>query len=234
MLGGALHTGLVWIIESVKNNGQDCLTDMLIGDFAVRRFSSLQSFSKLTRLNESEPDLIAINCDDFAPNLQIYSQHLFSFRGTKIVLIGKRSNFLTAALRMLGFEISFVDMVTDSLELSLSIQRLLKKDQCNSKSFSKSLSFNNVILHFDSLEIQILPETAARSITLKEARLLKLFMENPQVCLSRMAISKGVWGNINVSPRTIDSQVSRLRKRLIGAEASIESKYGGGYCLIGI
>lgn len=69
------------------------------------------------------------------------------------------------------------------------------------------------------------------TLPLKEAQLLKLFFERPGSCLTREEISAAVWTGVKVTPRTIDSHVCRLRKRLREAAIEIQSIYGDGYRL---
>ncbi|MGE0173886.1 MAG: helix-turn-helix domain-containing protein [Oligoflexales bacterium] len=93
------------------------------------------------------------------------------------------------------------------------------------------LQFKNIILNFEELTLRILPGIETIDIPLKEARLLKLFMAQPNVCLTRDQIRDSVWGNIAISGRTIDSYICRIRKYLAGGGVDIESIYGGGYVL---
>lgn len=68
-------------------------------------------------------------------------------------------------------------------------------------------------------------------LTPKEARLLKLMLNFPGRCFSRQELREYVWDGAKVSPRSIDSQVSRLRKKLHGSQISISNRYGDGYIL---
>jgi DNA-binding response OmpR family regulator len=93
------------------------------------------------------------------------------------------------------------------------------------------IRYRDVILDYERFQYLLGPDEVAQSLPLKEAQLLRLLLEQPGVCLSRETISANLWDGLKITPRTIDSHVSRLRKRLLGAEVSIESVYGGGYVL---
>jgi DNA-binding response OmpR family regulator len=66
-------------------------------------------------------------------------------------------------------------------------------------------------------------------LPLKEARLLRFFIENTGKCLTRSEIQRAVWDGVKIESRTIDSHISRLRKRISLGEVTIESLYGDGY-----
>jgi DNA-binding response OmpR family regulator len=61
--------------------------------------------------------------------------------------------------------------------------------------------------------------------------LLRFLIENVGVCVSRDQLINEVWKGIRIEARTIDSHISRLRKRLASSEVFIESVYGGGYIM---
>ncbi len=64
-----------------------------------------------------------------------------------------------------------------------------------------------------------------------EAKLLRVFLENPGKVLSRDSIQTKVWPQTKVTSRSIDSHISRLRRKLEGTELEIESLYRQGYIL---
>src|SRR5690606_1048952 len=96
---------------------------------------------------------------------------------------------------------------------------------------STTLSYGSLCFDYASLHLQTEPEGPLYELSLKEAKLLKLFMQQPQTCLPRQLIKEAVWGQVSVSPRTIDSQISRLRRRLASSGVQIENLYGDGYLL---
>jgi two-component system phosphate regulon response regulator PhoB len=67
-------------------------------------------------------------------------------------------------------------------------------------------------------------------MTMLEFKLLHYFMRHEDQVLSRQQIMTAVWGaNVHVLDRTIDSQVSRLRKKISAADHNIHTVTGAGY-----
>ena len=79
--------------------------------------------------------------------------------------------------------------------------------------------------------VKIIDSGETHALPPKEARLLRLLLSNPGECISRDFIAQAIWNGVKVGPRTIDSHVSRLRKRLEFTGVEISSKYGDGYTL---
>ncbi len=68
-------------------------------------------------------------------------------------------------------------------------------------------------------------------LTPKEFSLLTFFIQNKNQVLSREAILNGVWGyDYDGDPRTVDTLVKQLRKKLADECPYLHSVYGVGYC----
>ena len=66
------------------------------------------------------------------------------------------------------------------------------------------------------------------SLTKKEYELLVLLITNPDYVYSREEILEQLWKN-SVSLRTVDTTVSRLRKKLGKYSENLQTKIGFGY-----
>ena len=134
--------------------------------------------------------------------------------------------FLTARSmtedRITGLTIGGDDYITKPFsmeELLLKIRIFLKRsinqiDGETEKNFYKVGKFN---FYFDSL---ILDSSGERkTLTYKEAELLRYFCDNPNKVLSRSDILKQVWGSDDYYlGRSLDVFISRLRKYLSADE----------------
>ncbi len=60
-------------------------------------------------------------------------------------------------------------------------------------------------------------------------KLIKVFFEHADQLVSRKHIKDVVWKQQDVSPRSIDAQISKLKKKFPEFGRSIESVYGQGY-----
>jgi two-component system OmpR family response regulator len=67
-------------------------------------------------------------------------------------------------------------------------------------------------------------------LTLIEYKLLKLFMENPDIAFTRDRLLDRVWGrDVYVSDRTVDVNIKRLREKLGEERERLETVRGIGY-----
>jgi len=137
--------------------------------------------------------------------------------------------FLTARSmtedRITGLTIGGDDYITKPFsmeELLLKISIFLKRslnipDSATDQNFYKVGQFN---FYFDSL---ILDSNGERkTLTYKEAELLRYFCDNPNTVLSRSDILKQVWGSDDYYlGRSLDVFISRLRKYL-GSDENIK------------
>lgn len=132
--------------------------------------------------------------------------------------------FLTAKSmtedKIIGLTIGGDDYITKPFsmeELLLKIRIFLKRstnvvDSANEKSFYKVGHFD---FYFESLVLD--SDSEKKTLTYKEAELLRYFCENPNKVLSRSDILKQVWGSDDYYlGRSLDVFISRLRKYLIG------------------
>lgn len=134
--------------------------------------------------------------------------------------------FLTARSmtedRITGLTIGGDDYITKPFsmeELLLKIRIFLKRslpanEPANDQNYYKLGHFN---FYFDSLILDANGER--KTLTYKEAELLRYFCDNPNKVLSRSDILKQVWGSDDYYlGRSLDVFISRLRKYLGGDE----------------
>ncbi len=130
--------------------------------------------------------------------------------------------FLTAKAlnedKINGFAIGADDYITKPFsmeELLMRIRVFLKRSMPTSEVNSEltSCRVGHFDFFFDNLTLQS-PEEK-RTLTYKEAELLRYFCENPNTVLSRSDILKNVWGSDDYYlGRSLDVFISRLRKYL--------------------
>lgn len=71
------------------------------------------------------------------------------------------------------------------------------------------------------------------SLTKKEFELLSLFMQNKDRVLSREQLLESIWkGESNVLDRTIDVNITRLRKKIKPYDKNLVTKQGYGYIFV--
>ena len=226
---------VVWILEKPKLNAPSAAM-ALLGDHAVRLFASFESFKQLIRIQSpQEPDVIVVDAEDIGHHCVSECDEFLrkKFMRVQRIFLANVTNDLTTRASGLGSvspSIMFLRKPIDPLELSQWVARAAGEVQRQGAA-STLCKFRDVSLDMARLRVTIEPSEDPQNLSPKEALLLKVFLDSPGVCLSRDEIRDKVWDDIKVAPRTIDSHISRLRRRLEGAEVTIESVYGGGYML---
>ena len=227
---------VIWIIEHAEAP-HPRLASALIGDYAVRAFASLNSFIRLLRLKRSQlPDLLLIDATTqrvTATQLrEVLDCHLPK---TPIICVEAEPPKMAGSVDDQHSANGAVENLHvyrrpfDGLRLSAFVEEILQTSEIsNPRSIVR---YRGVMLDYHRLEYVVAPSEVAVALPRREAQLLRLFLGRPGVCLSREEICELIWENVHVTPRTIDSHMSRLRQRLAGAEVEIVTVYGGGYML---
>ena len=123
------------------------------------------------------------------------------------------------------------ELLLNPKDSKISFLKLISKSISSNPSPKTMIRYKNIEFSFENMFIRFLPDGEPENIPLKEARLLRILLQEPGKVWSREELQQTVWDRLKVSPRTIDSHISRLRKKLQYTGISIESKYGGGYSI---
>ena len=146
--------------------------------------------------------------------------------------------FLTAknllSDKLLGFTLGADDYLTkpfEPLELRVRIETKLKR-QAETRQEAEILRKANLTLDM-SLQRAFVHEGAHLrdlDLTSKEFKLLCFLVRSEGRILNRDDLLSRVWGDeINVSDRTVDTHISKVRKKLGDKADYIKAVYGSGY-----
>jgi DNA-binding response OmpR family regulator len=132
--------------------------------------------------------------------------------------------FLTARAmtedRINGLTIGGDDYMTKPFsmeELLLKIRIFLKRSQSGTESVADQNCYKLGIFNFYFESLVLESNGERKTLTYKEAELLRYFCDNPNKVLSRSDILKQVWGSDDYYlGRSLDVFISRLRKYLGG------------------
>ncbi len=217
---------VIWIIEKQRVGGEPTLAQVLIGDFAVRAFASVESFGKLMRMNGRRlPDALAVDASTCGVETsRLVEMIRYHAPKVPVVFVGGSA----AGGHVGADDVFFHASQPDGLHFSVFMDFVVRT---RGGALDRVLRYRDVMLDTERLRCIVAPTDEPIDLPRKEAQLLRLFLERPGQCLTREAICQAIWDKTKVTPRTIDSHVSRLRKRLSGAEVDIRSVYGGGYVL---
>ena len=136
--------------------------------------------------------------------------------------------------KVLGFSAGADDYITkpfNSLELKARIEAKFKKLDILLKS-SDNLEWKELTINKSSQTLKINNDGAWEPIELTalEFKLLMYFAVNESKVLNREDILDEIWGqDVHVYSRSVDTHVSKLRKKLLAASDVIESVHGVGY-----
>ena len=133
--------------------------------------------------------------------------------------------------RVVGFEVGADDYVVKPYivrELLLRIRALLRRAQRTEGTEDEPQRFGR--LRVDREAHRVWVDAAEVVLTALEFRLLHTFMTRKGRVQSREALLGDVWGiEADVTTRTVDTHVKRLREKLGDAGAYVETLRGVGY-----
>lgn len=136
-----------------------------------------------------------------------------------------------------GFKKGADDYVTKPFsftELKLRIDAILKRTSGYESLYKNEDIYTIGTFKLDYLNRILYYKKASNVLSAKEADLLKLFFENPNVLLNRNLIMNKVWGrNDYFIAKSMDVYLAKLRK-MLKADSNIEiaNLYGTGFKLI--
>ena len=143
--------------------------------------------------------------------------------------------FLTAKVTendiITGFNIGADDYITKPFsikELIVRVKAVLRRTAVVEEKKSKSLVIEGLELNVE--EKRLLVDGKRIDLTRKEFDILKLFMKSPGKIFSREEILRKLWSNyVSVTDRTVDVNITRLRKKIGSYGKCIKGRSGYGY-----
>lgn len=215
----------IWVIEP-SYSVEESVASTLMGDFAVRVFASAASFRRLHRTGLLRlPDVILVKTlADVSAQNELEGLLSSNYCDVpRILLIDNVLEAYNLKARVWVYPRKF-----EPIALSQFIRHLIKPDV---SGLAKSLRFKDLAFDVEQFSLTIEPQCEVQAIPPKEARILRILMKSAGKPISRQDISEALWDGMKVSARSLDSHISRLRRRIEGSESTIESIYGGGYIL---
>jgi DNA-binding response OmpR family regulator len=146
--------------------------------------------------------------------------------------------FLTSRTKLseiiLGFSIGADDYILKPFnpqELKARVEARLKKSEVI-KFTANQLQWKKLKINKSSQVVSILNENIFKKIDLTalEFKLLIYFADRPETVINRDTLLNKIWGeNIHVYSRSVDTHISKLRKKLGPVSSMIQSIHGFGY-----
>lgn len=192
--------------------------------------SSPNGKSALKLLEKHDPDIVIL--DLMLPDIsgldlcrQIKNDKKLS--NTSIIMLTAKSEEVD---RIVGFELGADDYVTKPFsvrELILRVKVLMKK-HTSSEDTDKSITLGSIHMNLDAHEVQINKEDI--TLTALEFKLLKHLLLRKGRVQTRDQLLGDVWGySSEVTTRTVDTHIKRLREKLGVVADYIQTIRGVGY-----
>ena len=228
MINGITKT--VYIVEDEPDIRETLSYNLSQEGFKVSEFSDAETC--LNKIHKKKPDLLIL--DLMLPGMS--GLDLCKEIRTDINLKNLAIIMLTAkgeeVDRIIGFELGADDYVTKPFsvrELILRVKVILKK-QTESVESDESIEFGPIRLNLDAHEVLINNDEIV--LTALEFKLLKHLIKRRGRVQTRDQLLGDVWGySSEVTTRTVDTHIKRLREKLGTVGDYIQTIRGVGYRL---
>ena len=196
--------------------------------FSVEAFSNGEDF--LSSVDKNKPNLVIL--DLMLPGLsgldvcrKLRSND--NYDGIGIVMLTAKSEEID---RIVGFELGADDYVTKPFsvrELILRVKVLLKK-RTDDGANEQILEFGPIVMNLEAHEVSI--DGKIVNLTALEFKLLKHLLKRKGRVQTRDQLLGDVWGySSEVTTRTVDTHIKRLREKLGEPGDLIQTIRGVGY-----
>jgi len=134
-----------------------------------------------------------------------------------------------------GFKLGADDYIAKPFslrEVLARVKAVLSRTAAHETATSNQLGYQGLVLDLDKMIVTVDGENAA--LTRTEFDLLRLLLEHRGKVFSRQEILDHVWpSDVIVTDRTIDVNITRLRKKIGNYATCILTRHGYGYLFIG-
>lgn len=136
--------------------------------------------------------------------------------------------------RLTGFNVGADDYISKPFsirEVLARVKAIIRRAESNKIQAAPPhhLTYESLEMHMDNKKVML--EGVEIPFTKKEFEILKLFLENKNRVFSRDEMLTRVWSDeVIVLDRTIDVNITRLRKKIGPYGKNIVTRLGYGYC----
>ena len=228
MINGITKT--IYIVEDEPDIRETLAYNLSQEGFKVSEFSDAESC--LNKIQKKKPDLLLLDlmlpgmsgldlCKEIRADINL--------KNLAIIMLTAKGEEVD---RIIGFELGADDYVTKPFsvrELILRVKVILKK-QTESVESDESIEFGPIKLNLDAHEVLINNDEIA--LTALEFKLLKHLIKRRGRVQTRDQLLGDVWGySSEVTTRTVDTHIKRLREKLGTVGDYIQTIRGVGYRL---
>ncbi|MBQ7832724.1 MAG: response regulator transcription factor [Lachnospiraceae bacterium] len=219
---------LIYIVEDDKNILEIESFALKNSGYDIRGFSLAKDF--YYAMEDFLPDLILLDImlpDEDGLNILLKLRNNPTTRKLPIILVTAKTSEID---KVKGLDFGADDYMTKPfgvMELISRVKALLRRSQ---NSNDKLYQFHNILMDDNKHMVTVKGEIC--ELTYKEYELLKLFITNTGMVISRDLILERVWGtDFEGESRTIDMHIKNLRQKLKDSGKCIKTIRNVGYVM---
>ena len=218
---------VIYIVEDDKNISEIESYALKNSGYQVESFENARTF--WSRCQDRRPELILLDVmrpDSDGIEVLKKIRRNPDIRRVPVIMVTAKSSEID---KVKGLDNGADDYITKPfgiMELISRVKALLRR--MNQDEEEKQLTFQNIIL--DCEKRQVLLDGQLCELTYKEFELLKLFLQNAGIVMTRENIMEKVWGiDFEGESRTLDMHIKTLRQKLGDAGKHIKTVRNVGY-----
>ena len=218
---------VIYIVEDDKNISEIESYALKNSGYQVESFENARTF--WSRCQDRRPELILLDVmlpDSDGIEVLKKIRRNPDIRRVPVIMVTAKSSEID---KVKGLDNGADDYITTPfgiMELISRVKALLRR--MNQDEEEKQLTFQNIIL--DCEKRQVLLDGQLCELTYKEFELLKLFLQNAGIVMTRENIMEKVWGiDFEGESRTLDMHIKTLRQKLGDAGKHIKTVRNVGY-----
>lgn len=209
-------------------------------DLEIQRALSTGMVDFLTK--EWEPQICVLESAENIESLICFLRTKFSYSELGIIVVARSEeeyqkreskSFRSGADHFIRYtsEVGSIVVRIESLHKKLLWERPNESELIDFQKTSNlhSLQYGPIAIYPHDFILKISGETVSPTPT--QFRLLLTFISHKDQLLTRNWLKNSVWGESEISPRTIDAQISKLKKLVPFLEEHLVNVYGKGYIL---
>jgi len=220
---------LIYIVEDDINIREIEGYALRNSGFETEEYENAKDF--FVGCNKCIPDLVLLDImlpDEDGLNIVKIMKEDTDLRHIPVILVTAKTSEID---KVKGLDIGADDYITKPfgiMELISRVKALLRRSQATPAP--KTLRVGNIVVDLEKRQVKV--NEAKIDLTYKEFELLRLFVQNAGIVLSRDVIMDRVWGSgYEGETRTIDMHIKTLRKKLGDSGRTIKTVRNVGYVL---
>ncbi len=218
---------LIYIVEDDKNISEIESYALKNSGYLVDTFENAKTF--WSRVQDRKPDLVLLDVmlpDSDGIEVLKKMRRNPDTRRVPVIMVTAKSSEID---KVKGLDNGADDYITKPfgiMELISRVKAILRR--INQDEEEKQLVFQNITLDCEKRQVTLDGENC--ELTYKEFELLKLFLQNAGIVMTRETIMEKVWGiDFEGESRTLDMHIKTLRQKLGDAGKHIKTVRNVGY-----